>query len=125
MRAEHVSVAVLELAALRTLAQATPKVRTIDELPAVERDLAVIVQRDTPAAKAEAAIRSAAGPHLAGVTLFDRYTGAPLTDDQVSLAYRLRFQPANEQMSEAQLDEAIANVAKALEKQVGGRIRAG
>ncbi|HEY8134983.1 MAG TPA: hypothetical protein VIF08_03005, partial [Candidatus Limnocylindrales bacterium] len=83
------------------------------------------VGRDTPAANVEAAIRSNAGPNLASVTLFDRYTGAPLAEDEVSLAYRLRFQPGAEQLSEAQLDEAIARVTKALEREVKGRIRAG
>jgi phenylalanyl-tRNA synthetase beta chain len=115
----------LDLTLLRTLAAAIPKVRTLDALPAVERDLAVVVKRDTAAEKVENAMRSAAGPDLASITLFDRYTGAPLADDEVSLAYRLRFQPTTEGLSEAQLDEAVKDVRNALEKEVEGRIRAG
>ena len=85
----------------------------------------MVVKDGVAAANVEAAIRSNAGPSLASVVLFDRYTGAPLADDEVSLAYRLRFQPGTEQMSEAQLDEAVAKVTNALEKEVGGKIRAG
>ncbi|MEA2676580.1 MAG: phenylalanyl-tRNA synthetase beta chain [Chloroflexota bacterium] len=125
VRAEHVAFAMFDLTALRTLAAEIPKVRTLDTLPAVERDLAVVVKRDTAAADVENAMRSAAGPHPASITLFDRYTGAPLADDEVSLAYRLRFQPATEGLSEAQLDEAVNKVRNALETEVGGRIRAG
>jgi phenylalanyl-tRNA synthetase beta chain len=125
VRTENVAFALLDLTDLRALAQATPKVRTIESLPATERDLAVVVKRDTPAASVEQAIRAAGGPHLARISLFDRYTGAPLADDEISLAYRLRFQPTNEQLSEAQLDDAMTSVTNALEKQVGGRIRAG
>jgi phenylalanyl-tRNA synthetase beta chain len=123
VRAEHVQCALLDLAALRTLASATPQVRSIDLLPVLERDLAVVVQRDTPAASVEHAIRGAAGPNLASLTLFDRYTGVPLGDDEVSLAYRLRFQPANEALTEAQLDTAIRQVTAALSRAVGGRVR--
>jgi phenylalanyl-tRNA synthetase beta chain len=123
VRAEHVPFALLDLTALRTLATATPQVRSVDSLPATERDLAVVVKRDTPAANVEQAIRGAAGPRLARVTLFDRYTGAPLGNDEVSLAYRLRFQPRDELLTEAQLDEAIEQVAAALSRAVGGRIR--
>jgi phenylalanyl-tRNA synthetase beta chain len=125
IRAERVAFALLNLDVLMPLADRRPQVRGAEPLPIVERDLAIVVGRDTPAANVEAAIRSNAGPNLASVTLFDRYTGAPLAEDEVSLAYRLRFQPGAEQLSEAQLDEAIARVTKALEREVKGRIRAG
>ncbi len=123
VRAEHVAFALLDLAALRGRAIATPQVRSVDTLPALERDLAVVVKHDTSAASVEQAIRGAAGPHLSRVTLFDRYTGAPLADDEVSLAYRLRFQPAEEPLTEVQLDDAIEKVTAALSREVGGRIR--
>jgi phenylalanyl-tRNA synthetase beta chain len=125
IRAEHVAFALLNLDELLPLADRRPQVRGAEQLPIVERDLAIVVERATPAAKVEAAIRANAGPNLASVALFDRYTGAPLADSEVSLAYRLRFQPDAEQLSEAQLDEAIGRVSKALEREVRGRIRAG
>jgi phenylalanyl-tRNA synthetase beta chain len=125
IRAERVAFALLNLDVLLPLADRRPQVRGAEQLPIVERDLAIVVGRATPAASVEAAIRSNAGPNLASVALFDRYTGAPLADDEVSLAYRLQFQPGAEQMSEAQLDEAIARISKALEREVKGRIRAG
>jgi phenylalanyl-tRNA synthetase beta chain len=125
IRAERVAFALLNLDVLLPLADRRPQVRGTDQLPVVERDLAIVVSRDTPSANVEAAIRSSAGSNLAAVDLFDRYTGAPLADNEVSLAYRLRFQPGAEPMTEGQLDEAIAHVTKALEREVGGRIRAG
>ena len=124
IRAEHVAFALLNLDELMPLADRRPQVRSAEQLPIVERDLAIVVERATAAARVEAAIRANAGPNLSSVALFDRYTGAPLADNEVSLAYRLRFQP-DDNMSEAQLDEAIGRVSKALEREVKGRIRAG
>jgi phenylalanyl-tRNA synthetase beta chain len=62
---------------------------------------------------------------LSALSLFDRYQGPPLEPGQVSLAYRLTFQPADEPLSDAALDEAISNVTQALERAVGGHIRSG
>jgi phenylalanyl-tRNA synthetase beta chain len=123
VRAERVAFARLLLEPMRALASRVPQVRRIDTLPAVERDIAVVVGHDKPAAAVEGAIRSAAGPNLASLTLFDRYSGKQVAADEVSLAYRLRFQPESEQLSETSIDESVARVAEALARQVGGRIR--
>ena len=104
---------------------ASPRSRNVYALPAVERDIAVVVDRQTPAADVEAVIRRHAGGHLAHLALFDRYQGAPLEEGQVSLAYRLRFQPADEPIADAELDAAIGEVSQALAREVGGRIRSG
>ncbi|MEP7158795.1 MAG: phenylalanine--tRNA ligase subunit beta [Chloroflexota bacterium] len=125
VRAEHVQFALLQLQPLLALAASVPQVRRIDWLPALERDLAVVVKQDTAAADVENAIRANGGPNLVSVTLFDRYEGAPLDADQVSLAYRLRYQPGAEPMSEAQLEESVTQIGHALNREVGGRIRAG
>jgi phenylalanyl-tRNA synthetase beta chain len=125
VRAEHVVFALLELQPILALASRVPQARIVDTLPAVERDIAVVVKRATPAAGVENAIRANGGTHLVSVTLFDRYEGAPLGPDEVSLAYRLRYQPGAEQLSEAQIDESVAHITSALGREVGGRIRAG
>ncbi|MDL2334857.1 MAG: phenylalanine--tRNA ligase subunit beta, partial [Chloroflexota bacterium] len=123
VKAERVAFALIQLEPLRDLAARVPQVRRIDTLPAVERDLAVVVSHDQAAADVERAIRGAAGQNLANLRLFDRYTGAPLAANEVSLAYRLRFQPELEPLTEQQIDEAMARVTQALAQEVGGKIR--
>ncbi len=125
IRAEHVAFATLDLDALRRLANSQPEVRNVYALPAIERDIAVVVDRQTPAADVEAVIRRHAGGHLARLELFDRYQGAPLEEGEVSLAYRLRFQPVEAPIAEAELDASIGEVSQALAREVGGRIRSG
>jgi phenylalanyl-tRNA synthetase beta chain len=61
-----------------------------------------------------ALLRSAGGPLLRDVRLFDVYRGAPLGADQRSLAFRLRFE-AERTLTEAEIDEALAGVAAAIE----------
>jgi phenylalanyl-tRNA synthetase beta chain len=123
VRAERAAFALLDLAALAGRATGAIQIRRVDHLPAVERDLAIIVRRDTPAADVEQVIRANGGAQLVRVVLFDRYQGAPLDPDQVSLAYRLRFQPVAEPLGEAAMEESIARISAALAREVGGRIR--
>jgi phenylalanyl-tRNA synthetase beta chain len=123
VRAERAIFALIELEALARLQVATPEVRRLDRLPVVERDLAVLLTREVPQAEVEQVIRGNAGPYLSSLALFDRYTGAPLKPGQVSLAYRLRFQPLDEPLSEAAVDGAIEEVTSALAREVSGQIR--
>ena len=102
-----------------------PRCDEIDHLPAVERDLAVIVGKRVAAGDVANAIRASAGPTLVGLDLFDRYQGPPLADDEISLAYRLRFQPGQVPMSETDIDGAVEAVVSSLEREVEGRIRSG
>lgn len=126
VRAEHACFALLEFGALRAAApDGSPQVREIDRLPVVERDLAVIVKRDVAADDVAAVIRANAGSYLRSLELFDRYQGAPLESDEVSLAYRLRFQPLDAPLSEADIDSWIQAVSEALASHVHGRIRSG
>ena len=123
VRVEHAAFALLELQALERLKVAAPRVSRVERLPIIERDLAVLLTRDVPAAEVEQVIRANAGPYLASITLFDRYTGAPLRPGQVSLAYRLRFQPLDEPLADAAIDGAVEDVGAALAREVRGQIR--
>jgi len=124
IKAEHVVFAEIEMAGTGAAFTPAPEVREIESLPLIERDLAVIVSRDTAADSVETVIRSNAGPYLASLDLFDRYHGAPLAANEVSLAYRLSFQPVD-QLSEQSIESAVGAVIKAVERDVGGRLRSG
>jgi phenylalanyl-tRNA synthetase beta chain len=127
VRAERVAFCELDLATLSRLsaARGVPQVREIERLPTLERDLAVIVDRRVAAADVAAAIRAHAGPFLEGLSLFDRYQGPPLEESEVSLAYRLRFQPTDQAVSDSAIDAALATVTDALARDVKGRVRTG
>ena len=122
IRAEHVPFAILDVAALAALVQPA-SVGELSRLPAVERDIAVVVGESTSHAQVAALIRGAAGPTLEELTLFDRYQGPPLGPDEVSLAYRLRLRPADRPLTEAEVEPIMAAVGAALRDGIGARIR--
>jgi phenylalanyl-tRNA synthetase beta chain len=123
VRAERVAFAMLDVAVLRSLEPARILVPSLPRLPASERDLAIVVPRQVSHGQVASVIRANAGPLLDSLALFDRYQGPPLGADELSLAYRLRFQPVERPLAENELDETIEGISRALEEQLGLRVR--
>jgi phenylalanyl-tRNA synthetase beta chain len=123
LRDSPVLVGELAIAGLSGGRPVAPRVTTPTRQPIVERDLAVIVGIDVPAADVEATIRRRGGPLLRSIALFDIYRGRPLADTEKSLAYRLAFQSDERTLTEADVDGAIAAVTEGLAEDVGGRLR--
>jgi phenylalanyl-tRNA synthetase beta chain len=90
----------------------------------VQRDLAVVVREDTGAAAVAATIGRHGGPLLRDVALFDIYRGAPLAEDEKSLAHRLTFRATDRTLTEGEIDAAVAAITAGLATDVGGRLRA-
>ncbi|MFN8621894.1 MAG: phenylalanine--tRNA ligase subunit beta [Chloroflexota bacterium] len=123
IRAEHVVIADLSLDALERLVPDRLRVGSPPRLPSVERDIAWVTDAGRAAGDVVSVIRAAAGPLLRDVLVFDRYQGAPLAPDEVSLAFRLRFEPADGPVDDVTLDSLMVGVSVALRDHLGGRLR--
>ena len=123
LRAERIYVAEVAVAGLAGGRPSEHRVTAPSRHLAVERDLAVLVPLETPAAVVEAAIRRHGGPLLRDVTLFDIYRGKPLAESDKSLAYRLALRDDERTLTEAELDAAVAAVVAGLTTDVGARFR--
>ena len=91
--------------------------------PPVKEDLAVIVDEAVPAARVQAAITTAAGNLLAGLTLFDVYRGAQLGAGKKSLAYSLTFQAPDRTLTDAEVAKVRGRIVKRLQDEVGATLR--
>ena len=100
-------------------AERTVRVVPWPRVPAVERDLALIVPAEQPAGAVEALIRAEAGDWLRAVHLFDRYAGPPLAAGEISLAYRLRLQAPDQTLTDDDVEGLLARVVSALEERLG------
>jgi phenylalanyl-tRNA synthetase beta chain len=77
----------------------------ISGFPPALIDVALVVDRATPAATVEAALVDGAGELLEGVRLFDVYTGEQVGPQRKSLAYKLTFRAADRTLT---VEEAVA-----------------
>lgn len=90
--------------------------------PPVDRDLAVVVAEDVPAARVTAAVEEAGGELLTAVTVFDVYRGEHLDPGEKSLALRLRFRADDRTLGEDEIEPLWGRVLAALDG-IGGRLR--
>lgn len=81
----------LDLAALGAVGHVTPQYRPIPRLPAVQRDIAVVVSEDVPAARLEQRLAEEAGDLCESVELFDVFSGETMGAGRRSLAFRLTY----------------------------------
>ncbi|MBX3029229.1 MAG: phenylalanine--tRNA ligase subunit beta [Chloroflexi bacterium] len=123
IRAPHVISVGLEIGAIAAIEPGRVQAGRVDGPPPVERDLAVVVDATRGAGDVAAIIRDAAGPSLVGLGLFDRYQGAQLGADQVSLAWRLRLDP-DPSAPETATDDLMDHIATVLSERIGARRRA-
>jgi phenylalanyl-tRNA synthetase beta chain len=92
-------------------------------LPPVDRDLALMVSNGVAAATVTDALRTAAGPLLEGLELFDVYEGKGIPAGMRSLAFRLRFRAAGRTLKDEEVDDAIRVALARLEEKLGVKPR--
>jgi phenylalanyl-tRNA synthetase beta chain len=92
-------------------------------LPGLRFDVAVLVDETVPAAAVEAAVVEGAGPRLTAIRLFDVFRGPQLGEGRKSLAYSLRLDDPDRQLTDADEHAAIDAVAAAVTERVGGTLR--
>ena len=94
----------------------------VSRFPVVERDLAVLVERDRPVGPMLDAIRAAGGRLLREATVFDLYEGERIGPGRKSVAFALRF-GADRTLTDAQVDRRIAAIVERLRKEHGAELR--
>ena len=117
-------VAILELNLDEVLGR-EPKPATwspVSRMPSSDLDLAFVLPEDIPAEKLEKAIRQGAGALLDDIRLFDVYRGDSLGDDRRSLAYRLRLQAPDRNLTDADIADVRRSVQAATTK-LGAELR--
>ena len=120
---EEVYVGELDLDALGAGAHGEVKLEPLPRFPAVVRDLSILVGDTLPAADVRGTIRSAAPETLQGVQEFDRYQGKGIPEGRVSLSLHLTFRAADRTLTDAEVDEAMSRIVRALEVQHGATRR--
>jgi phenylalanyl-tRNA synthetase beta chain len=101
----------------------TPIYKSFPTVPASERDLAVVVDRNSRAGDLIQAIRKAGKPLLEHVELIDRFEGDQLGDQKVSQAFRLRYRSPNETLTDDRIQPVHEKVRAALSKQFKAELR--
>ena len=96
--------------------------KPVSRMPSSDLDLAFVLPEDVPAEKLEKAIRQGAGKLLDDIRLFDVFRGESLGSDRRSLAYRLRLQAADRNLTDGDIADVRRSVVAATAK-LGAELR--
>ena len=95
---------------------------SFSRFPVVERDLALIIERDRQAGELIAEMRVAGGALLQHVHVFDIYEGAQVEEGRKSIAFGLRF-GAGRTLKDEEVDKTVDRILKSLNKNFGAELR--
>ena len=100
-----------------------PKFSELSKFPSIERDLAVVLDREIPSDQIRECAREAAGALLRELTIFDVYQGERIDSGRKSLALRFTLQDTVRTLTDEEADQLISRVLAALQKQFGAKLR--
>jgi phenylalanyl-tRNA synthetase beta chain len=118
-----VLVADLDLDAILSAIPERYDIRAVPTLPPVLEDLAVVVEEAVPAARIEEVIRSAGGPLVTKIQLFDLYRGEQVGPGKKSLAYSLTYQDPERTLTDQDVAKIRERIVKKLSQELDAKLR--
>ena len=91
--------------------------------PSVNRDLAIVLDADTPASRPTKIIESAGGELVSGLHLFDVYTGEQVPEGKKSLAFAIEYRSITETLTDEIVDKVHGGILEQLERELGATLR--
>jgi len=111
----------IELAAL--LRGGVPQYTPISRYPAIQRDIALVLDQGTPASSVGQCIRNHAGKLLVNLELFDQYQGEHIDFGKKSLAFTLTLQDSSRTLTDVDVDDIMQRVIEGLRDELAAHLR--
>jgi phenylalanyl-tRNA synthetase beta chain len=92
------------------------KSQKISRLPAVDRDLALLMPTKIHVGEVAREIEKAGAPLLQSVLVFDVFKGAGIPEGQHSVTFRMVFQDMESTLSDERLAQAMAQILTGIQK---------
>ena len=101
----------------------TKQFEPIPIYPSVNRDLAIVLDADTPARHPTEIIQSAGGELVSSLHLFDVYTGEQVPEGKKSLAFAIEYRSRTETLTDETVDRVHGGILERLERELGATLR--
>ena len=97
--------------------------KEVSKFPAVQRDLALVLDRSVTYAAIELAVGTVKLPKLKGIRLFDVFESDKLGVNKKSMALSFTFVDEEKTMTDTETDSMVSKLMGAFEKELGAEIR--
>lgn len=95
----------------------------IPKFPAVERDIAIVLDADAKAADVIGLLRAYPTEFVEDVSVFDSYAGPGIAPGKKSLAFAVRYRARERTLTDEEVETLHASLVKHLVEKTGGEIR--
>ena len=119
---QRVYVAEIKLDVLFSIEKRKTTYKPLPKFPAVERDFAMLCDKEIPVGTLEKAIVSGGSRLLERVELFDVYEGSQIPEGKKSVAYSVWLRSSEGTLSDEQIDSTVKRIIEKLEA-VGAQLR--
>ncbi len=113
----------LDFEAVFNASDVNPKYKKIARMPAIYRDIAVMVDKDVPVAKIKDIIEKYSGKYLESVTLFDVYEGKQIPEGKKSVAYNAVYRAIDQTLTDNDINKVFDKIVRTLERELGAELR--
>lgn len=120
---KRVYVAEVNITKLTKYSKSNKKYVEVPKFPAVERDIAIIVDEKVEVGQIEKIIIKKSKKWLEEVKLFDIYRSDKLGQNKKSVAYSLIFRDKNKTLSDQEINTTMESIITELEKTLGAELR--
>ncbi|SNX52822.1 phenylalanine--tRNA ligase subunit beta [Thermoanaerobacterium sp. RBIITD] len=120
---EEMYVSELNLEKIFKMANFKRKYSPLPKYPAVERDIAILVSKDTYVADIEDIIRKTGGELVDDVKLFDVYTGENIPEDKKSVAYSIWYRSYERTLTDEEVKKVHDKIIQTLNDKIGAQLR--
>ena len=113
----------INLTKITKYARENKKYVEVPKFPAVERDIAMIVDEEIAVGDIEKVITKKGKKILESVTLFDIYRDSKLGENKKSVAYALKFRDKSKTLSDEEVNKIMDEILTELEKKFNAELR--
>jgi len=99
------------------------KYSPLPKFPAINRDIAVLLDQDIEAAKIEEIMREVGGELIEKIEFFDVYTGEQIPDGKKSVAYSLVLRAKDRTLKDQDANLLMEKIINNLQNELGARLR--
>jgi len=99
------------------------KYTEVAKFPAVERDIAMLINEDVEVGNIEKAIQKRGKKILEEIKLFDVYRNEKLGENKKSVAYSLKFRSNDRTLTDEEINATMEEIIKELENELGAELR--
>ncbi|HHW57731.1 MAG TPA: phenylalanine--tRNA ligase subunit beta [Clostridia bacterium] len=99
------------------------KYTSLPKYPAVERDIAVVVDEDLFVKEVERVIRETGGKFIEKIELFDVYRGPNIPEGKKSVAFSIWYRSRERTLTDEEVNEIHDSIVEALDRRLGAKLR--